>query len=214
MHSLVRLGRVCRLTLDAGTVACREVGNRVDDAAADPTAAAADGDHDRRLVACPDDDVLGATGAMEEIPGRQPALLPFDDQQALTGQHEKALLGVLPVVHAGRLAGLENADVDPQLRESALAVEGAVGTERAFVAPTRLASVHDEPPFAVDNETVLAHPQRGLGGLLEDGYDALSDERFSVVAADSGLALVSRSRSPSSSCCRARRASSDALPRS
>ena len=33
----------------------------------------------------------------------------------------------------------------------------------ALLPPTRLASIQDEPALAVDNETVLAHPERGLG---------------------------------------------------
>ena len=112
---------------------------------------------------CPHDDVLGAARAMEEVPRPQPALLLFNDQQTLTRHHEKPLLGVLAVVHAHRLAWLEDADVDPKLREPPLAFEGAVGTKWPFVPPTRLASIQDEPALAVDNETVLAHPDRGLG---------------------------------------------------
>ncbi len=84
-------------------------------------------------------------------------------EHALAGQDEKPLLRVLTVVHAHRLTGLENADVDPELREPPLAFEGAVGTEQPFVLPTRLTGVHDEPALTVDDEAVPRHPQRSLG---------------------------------------------------
>ncbi len=78
---------------------------------------------------------LRATGAVEVVPGAESALLFLDDQQALAREHEKAFLRVLGVVHAHRLAGLEHADVDPELGEPPLALEGAVGAERPFVLP-------------------------------------------------------------------------------
>ena len=72
---------------------------------------------------------MRAAGAMEEVPCPQPALLFLHDQKALTAQDEKTFLGVLTVVHAHRLAGFENADVDPKLRKPPLAFEGAVAAE-------------------------------------------------------------------------------------
>ena len=75
-----------------------ELGDGVDDAASDPAAARADGHDDRRSVAGPDDDVLGAARTVEVVPRLELALLLLDDQQALTGDHEEALLGVLAVV--------------------------------------------------------------------------------------------------------------------
>ena len=45
------------------------------------------------------------------------SLLLVDDEEALAPQHQKVLLAVFLVVVAGGLAGLEDADVDPRLRE-------------------------------------------------------------------------------------------------
>jgi len=66
----------------------------------------------------------------------------------------------LAVVHPHRLAGFENTDVDPKLPEPLLAFEGAVGAERPFILPTRLAGIHDEPALAVNNEAVLGRPEK------------------------------------------------------
>jgi hypothetical protein len=53
---------------------------------------------------------------MEEVPWPEASLLALDDEPALSGQDEERLLGRLGVV--GRsLAGLEDGDVDPELRE-------------------------------------------------------------------------------------------------
>ena len=62
--------------------------DRVDDAAADPRPRAPMATTMRRFLACPDDDMARATGAMEEVPGLQSPLLLLDDQQTLAGQHE------------------------------------------------------------------------------------------------------------------------------
>ena len=98
----------------------RELGHRVDDTATDPAAPRPHGDDDRGPFAGSDDDVVGAAGTVEVVPRREPALLLLDDQQALAGDHEEAFLGVLAVVPADRLARLEDADVDAELRNRRL----------------------------------------------------------------------------------------------
>jgi hypothetical protein len=101
--------------------------------------------------------------AVKEVPFGQLPLLALDDQGALSREHEERLLPVLAVVHPDPFTRLEHADVDAEVREPPLPLEGAVGPKRAFILPTSLARVHDEPPLAVDDETVLAHPGRSLG---------------------------------------------------
>src|SRR5581483_11594656 len=71
-------------------------------------------------------------------------------------------LRLLAVVHAEPLAWLQHRDVDPEVREALLALEGAVRTERPFVLPAGLACVHDEPPVAVDDEPVPTGAHRSL----------------------------------------------------
>ena len=84
-----------------------------------------------------DDDVLGPRGAVEEVPLVQLPFLAFHDQRALASQDEKRLLRVFPVVHPDSLAGrAETLTFDPpEVRESLLALERAVGAERTFAAP-------------------------------------------------------------------------------
>jgi hypothetical protein len=72
--------------------------------------------------------------------------LAVDEQRALAGQHEEVLLHALGVVEAVRLAGLEDADVDPELRElGRLVLERAVRAERLRRSPCRVLNVDDEP---------------------------------------------------------------------
>jgi hypothetical protein len=51
-------------------------------------------DHEEHagLLAGADEDVLGPGGSVDEVPLRQPALLAFDEQDALAGEDEEALL--------------------------------------------------------------------------------------------------------------------------
>ena len=88
---------------------------------------------------------------MHEVPGPEPPLLALDEQQALAREHEEVLLVVLAVVHACGLAGLQHADIDPDLREPRLALEPRVGAEVAL-PPERLARVQHEPALALGNE--------------------------------------------------------------
>jgi hypothetical protein len=105
---------------------------------------------------------FGAGCAIEEVPFVQPPLLALHDQGALSRQHEERLLSVLAVVHPDPLTGFEHADVDAEMREPTLALERAIGPERAFILPARIAGIHDEPALAIDNEAVLAHPNGSL----------------------------------------------------
>ena len=75
-YLVVRFGRARRLTVDAGAMTAGSLRDRVDNAAADRPTARADSHHDRCCLACPDDDVLGAAGAMEEVPGSVDAPAP------------------------------------------------------------------------------------------------------------------------------------------
>src|SRR3954470_24958869 len=101
--------------LHTGTVVLRELGLGIADAAA---CAGSDSEDRTRAVACADDDVLGPRRAMEEVPGLERPFLTFDQQQRFALEYEEALLVlVFRVVHAGRLSGLQNADVDSELRK-------------------------------------------------------------------------------------------------
>src|SRR4029450_1325423 len=102
------------------------------------------------LLPAPNDHVVRAASAVEEVLCPQRPLLPFDEQQALAGEDEEALLGALAVVEADRLPGPEDADVDPQLAEGALPLEVAVTAEVTGVAPATVARVQHEPAVAVE----------------------------------------------------------------
>src|SRR3954452_6653025 len=65
-----------------------------------------------RLVAGADDHVRRTGRAVHEVPSTQPPLLPLDDQQRLTREHEEVLLVGLPVVQPDRLARPEHQDGD------------------------------------------------------------------------------------------------------
>jgi adenosine deaminase len=143
-------------------VALRELGLEIADAA---PCAWPDSEHRTRAVACADDDVLGPRRAVEEVPGLERPFLTFDQQERFALEHEEALLVlVFRVVHAGRLSGLENTDVDSELGELrvALTLEPRVGAEGAL-EPARLARVHDEPAFAFRRQTFACLLERSLG---------------------------------------------------
>jgi hypothetical protein len=94
-----------------------------------------------------------------EIPLPERPLLALDDQEPLAGDHEEVLLICLPVVHAHRLPGLENHEVNAELRKVLLLLEVAELAAAVAVAPARLPRVQDEPTFALRGEAV--------SGLLE-----------------------------------------------
>jgi hypothetical protein len=85
----VGIARRRRVLLDACSVAQRRLVARIEDR---PLAAGADREHDAGPVACADERVAGAWGAMEEVPGAEQALLAFDEEQALAAEDEEALL--------------------------------------------------------------------------------------------------------------------------
>ena len=99
---------------------------------------------------------------MHEVPCLERALLAFDDEQALTHEDEEVLLGVLPVVHAVRIAGTQDPDADPDLVETRLlAVEHGEAIAARDLEPAGLTDVHDEPP-------VRDWPQAMFGSLESD----------------------------------------------
>ena len=105
---------------------------------------------------------------MEEVPRPHRPLLTFDDRQRLAGEDEEVLLVGLPVVHRHRLAGLQHADVDPELREVGLAAEVVafeLGADAAALPfhPGRFARVQDEPALPLRNEPVRRLLERRLG---------------------------------------------------
>jgi hypothetical protein len=97
---------------------------------------------------------------VDEIPRLQRAFLPFDEQQALTPEDEKVLLCALAVVETGRLARLENADVDPELLELGLALEDRSRPELLVLEPPCFFRVDDEPAVAFRDETGVGLLQR------------------------------------------------------
>ena len=100
---------------------------------------------------------------MREIPPPQAAFLALDDEHCLTREHEEVLLVVLPVVHRHRLAGAQNAEVDPDLRESRLTLERANRRAPFGVKPGRVARVEHEPALATRYKTVLGRLKARLG---------------------------------------------------
>ena len=100
---------------------------------------------------------------MDEVPRLERPLLALDQQQALALEDEEVLLLVLAVVHARRLAGLKDADVDPELRE--LRLRALEARERAEVAvePARLLRVQHEPAFASRDEAAVTALEGSLG---------------------------------------------------
>ena len=95
-----------------------------------------------------DQDVPDARCTVEEVPGAQASLLAVDDQEALPREDEERLLGLLAVVLGVRLAGLEDVDVDAEVREPLLAVvERDVGAGAVELPRERLADVYDEPSW-------------------------------------------------------------------
>src|ERR671919_215205 len=112
-----------------------------------------------RAVARADERVPRLGRAVDEVPLLQGALLPLDDEQALTREDEEVLLLRLPVIRPGRLAGVHDPDSHAEHREERLRLVLVVARERDAVAllrlvePARLARVHHEPAGARGNET-------------------------------------------------------------
>jgi hypothetical protein len=134
----VRLLRVGRLTLAAGTVPERSL---VDGVAAPVCAtravARADCKDNARPLADSNDDVLRLGRTVNKIPPPQWPFLALDDQQRLALEHEEVLLIGLPVVHPDRLTGSQHVEADPELREVRFAFEDAAQSAPLTLAPAR-----------------------------------------------------------------------------
>src|SRR5207248_9316397 len=133
-----------RLLRHACPVALRESGLGIDHGLRGPRA----GPENRtRPVSRADEHVLGPRRTVDEVPGPQVPLLALDQQQAFAREDEEVLLHVLAVVHARRLTRVDDADVDAELSETVIALEGRVLAVVALV-PLRVARVQHEPAVA------------------------------------------------------------------
>src|SRR5436190_20550172 len=73
-------------------------------------------------------------------------LLAVDHRQARAGEDEEALLGLLGVVEATGLAGVQDLDVDAEVREARVGrLEAGAHAELALALPVRVADVDDKP---------------------------------------------------------------------
>jgi hypothetical protein len=68
------------------------------------------------------EDVLGAGGTVDEVPGPKAPLLAVDDPDALTRQHQEVLLHALGVILPVRFSGLQQVDVDAVVREEVVGI--------------------------------------------------------------------------------------------
>jgi len=107
--------------------------------------------------------VVRVRRTVHEVPLLERALLRFHDQQRRPGKHEKILLIRLPVVHRHRVAGPEDDDVDPELREEGLALETAERRPAFRVVPARVLRAQDEPPVALRDAAGVGLFERSLG---------------------------------------------------
>jgi adenosine deaminase len=120
-----------------------------------------DGEDHTGSFAPADEDMLGPAGAMHEVPRLDRPLLAFDHQERLAVKNEEVFLLVLTVVPTRGLAGLQDADVDTELREARVSLEPSVGTENAR-EPARLARVQDEPALALGRKAGADTLERSL----------------------------------------------------
>jgi hypothetical protein len=116
-----------------------------------------------RAVARSENRVLRIWRTVDEVPLPQWALLSLDEEQRFARENQEVLLGRLPVVHRHRLTRSEDEEVDPELRVLGLALEIADRTAALSCAPLRLAGAHDEPTFALGDQSVLGLLEAGLG---------------------------------------------------
>src|SRR5439155_26552001 len=87
-------------------------------------------DHARPVPGA-DEYMLDSGGAVKEVPRTKRPFLTVDEELALPRQHEEGLLLRLRVVQAVRLPGLQDGEVDAELRERELAcLEAASRAER------------------------------------------------------------------------------------
>jgi hypothetical protein len=158
----VGLSWVRRLRFDPGAVPQRQFVDRITDAAS--LSPCADTDDEARAVARSDEDVLRPRGTVDEVPGGQPAFFAFDQEQALTGEHEEVLLGILAVVERARFAGTQDAYADADLVEACvLGFEHGVEAATVSLEPRQLARVDDKPTLPRRTHARLYPLERRLG---------------------------------------------------
>ena len=109
--------------------------------------------------------MVGIGRAVEVVPLLHVPLLTSDEQDALSREDEEALLVRLTVIHAGRLAGPEDSDVEAELREtsSLTLTEPREDAHLVRLAPDGIAGVDDEPAVAGCLPPVLRPFERRLG---------------------------------------------------
>ena len=101
---------------------------------------------------------------MDEVPRPEKALLAFDEQEAVAGEDEEVLLGVLAVVHAVRLTRPEDPDAEAEFLEAVIGVlEAAVAAEDGVFVPAGSARVDDEATTTFGDKTRVAFGQLCLG---------------------------------------------------
>ena len=127
--------------------------------------ASADRDDHAPTVAGADDDVLGVRRAVEVVPLSKRPLGALDDQQGLAGHDQEALLVGLPVIHADRLARRKHEQIDPELREVHVALEGQPRAETLPGPPARLSRSEDEPALAGRDQPMFGGLQACLGTI-------------------------------------------------
>ena len=97
---------------------------------------------------------------MDEVPCFERTLLAFDEQQTLPPEDEEVLLRALAVIETPGLAGLEDADVDPELLELRLALED----------PSPRLSGRGRPPSAPDASGTISTSD--LSGAIASHFES------------------------------------------
>src|SRR3954447_14573603 len=123
---------------------------------------------------------------MEEVPGSETPLLALDEQPALARQDQERLLIFLGVVDAA-LTGLEDSQIDPELRE--------LDRRLAVLArePTRRAPRLRRKPFGVadvDNEPTVSDGGKPRAGVLKPRFLHEPDSRNRDVRTSLGAAFM------------------------
>jgi hypothetical protein len=76
---------------------------------------------------------------VKEVPRPEPTLLALDDDQALSGEHEKVLLHRFRVIEAARPARLEDSDCHAEILEALLREVGRERRTGMFASKTQRA---------------------------------------------------------------------------
>src|SRR5262245_19060053 len=149
----VRLRRRRRLRLDAGAVAQRELGARVDDL---PPFPGPDHEDHARAVAGADERVLRVRRAVDEVPRPESALFALDQQDAFNGADEGALLVERAVIPAARLSRPKHGNGEAEVRERhVVALEDAGVSAHLVRHPGGLRDTDDEPPVGDRRDAVV-----------------------------------------------------------